>query len=297
LLSSGKMDFVVVCVSASAGMDVSLRLLREGMPVLLETPAAVSLEALCRFHEELPTGAKIQVAEQYPFQPMHMARLAFLKQGKLGSPSHVQISFTHAYHAVALIRKYLNIGFENAKITATAFPVPVIAGYTREGEPEVERIAEKIQTIAVLDFDGKTALLNHETDQHRSWVRSPIVQVKCERGEVFNEKIKYLEDFRTPIESVFTRKDLGREENFEGFDLKGVFADGKWLYRNPYQGSRLVDDEIAIAACLDSMDEYVRGGSSFYSLREASQDVYLAKMVEEAVALGRVLRTETQGWV
>ena len=295
-LISEKPDFIVVSVTASASTDISLALLEEGIPVLLETPAAVNMESLYRFNNSLPKGAKIQIAEQYPFQPMHAARLSFIDKGKIGTPTHTQVSYTHGYHAMSLIRKFLNIGFENAEITAKTFALPVLSGYTRSGEPTEHKIVEKNQTVAVLDFGGKTALLNHEVDQHRSWVRSPIIQIKGERGEIFNHKIKYLADYKTPMESDFIRKDLGKEENFEGYDLKGIFADGKWLYRNPFQGSRLIDDEIAVAACLTSMAEYVKGGPSFYSLAEASQDVYLSIMVEKAAKNNAVVFTETQPW-
>jgi len=297
LLASTKPMFMVVSVTASANVDVSLDLLNRDIPVLLETPPATDIESLVHFHNILPAGAKIQIAEQYPFQPMHTARLRFLQTGKLGAIQHAQISYTHGYHAIALIRRYLGVGFENAEITATKFPVSVVGGYTREGEPGQETILNKTQTIAVLNFNGKTGLLNFETDQHRSWVRSAIIQVKGERGELFNHKIKYLHDFKTPIESEFVRKDLGMEDNFEGFDLKGVIGDGQWLYRNPYQGSRLADDEIAVATCLDNMAKYVRGGEPFYGLDEASQDLYLSMLVDRAAACGGVIRSERQLWV
>ena len=296
LLSVATPDFIVVSVNASVNVDVTLNLLNRNIPVLLETPPAANLDELTRFHKSLPAGAKVQIAEQYPFQPMHLARSAFLETGKLGLIQHAQVSFTHGFHAIALIRRFLGIGFENAEITATSFPVSVVCGYTREGEPTKETIAEKAQTVAVLKFGNKTGLLNFETDQHRSWVRSPIIQIKGERGELFNSKIKYLQDYKTPIESEFTRKDLGREENFEGFDLKGIIGDGQWLYRNPYQGSRLSDDEIAIASCLDAMNDYVCGGASFYGLDEATQDFYLSALIDEAAKNGCTIRSETQSW-
>jgi len=296
LLAVAKPLFMVVSVSASVNVDVSLNLLDQGIPVLLETPPATNMEQLTHFHQALPTGAKIQIAEQYPFHPMHMARLRFLETGKLGAIQHTQISFTHGYHAIALMRRFLGVGFENAEITATKFPVSVVSGYTREGIPTQEDILEKTQTIAVLNFNGKTGLLNFETDQHRSWVRSHIIQIKGERGELFNSNIKYLQNYCTPIESEFIRKDLGKEDNFEGFDLKGIIGDGQWLYRNPYLGSRLVDDEIAVASCLDAMAEYVQGGSPFYGLDEASQDLYLAILVDKATTCGGLVKSETQLW-
>jgi len=278
-LASATPHFAVVSVNASVNVDVSLKWLNAGVPVLLEAPPAPNLEELERFKNAMPQDAKIQIAEQYPFQPMHMARLAFLLTGKLGEIQHAQVSYTHGFHAVALIRKFLGVGLVIPKITATTFPISVVGGYTRDGEPQQETIVEKKQTIAVLDFGGKTGLLNFETDQHRSWVRSPIIQVKGTHGEIFNHKIKYLKDYKMPIESDFVRKDLGTEDNFEGYDLKGILGDGLWLYRNPYQGSRLVDDEIAVATLLDAMAEYVNGGQSFYSFEEAAFDMMVAEEI------------------
>lgn len=147
-----------------------------------------------------------------------------------------------------------------------------------------------------MDFGGRTAIFNFEPDQHRSWIRSQIVQVKGERGELFNTRIKYLQDYKTPIETDFVRKNLGEDENLEGFDLKGIIGDGAWHYRNPYQGSRLSDDEIAVASCMDAMAAHIKGAPGFYSLAEASQDLYLSLMIERAAEQDGRLRTETQPW-
>ncbi|MCL2372256.1 MAG: Gfo/Idh/MocA family oxidoreductase [Defluviitaleaceae bacterium] len=297
MLTAASPDFVVVSIAASANVEVSLKLLGMGVPVLLETPPATSLESLIHFHKSLPAGAKIQVAEQYPFQPMHAARLAFVAGGKLGQIQHTQVSYSHGYHAVALIRQYLGVAYENAEITATAFPVNVVGGYTRAGEPTHEAILQKTQTIAVLKFSsGKTGIVNFEGDQHRSWVRSHIIQVKGDRGEIFNHQIKYLQNFNTPIETKLKRKTLGTDDNFEGVDLKGIQADGAWQYRNPHTGSRLVDDEIAIAHLLANMANYTKGGQPAYSLNQGLQDMYLSLLIDQAVKEGRAVVSETQAW-
>ncbi|HEY5467393.1 MAG TPA: hypothetical protein VIL27_10220 [Clostridia bacterium] len=44
------------------------------------------------------------------------------------------------------------------------------------------------------------------------------------------------------------------------------------------------------------MDAYVHGGSSFYSLAEASQDHYLALMVDRAGKNKETIETQTQPW-
>ncbi|MCL2415263.1 MAG: Gfo/Idh/MocA family oxidoreductase [Defluviitaleaceae bacterium] len=294
MLSAAKPDFIILAVNRNAGMDIALDLLKRGIPVLMETPPAPDMESLERFRESMPSGAMLQIAEQYPMQPMHSARLAFLETGKIGAVQHAYISYSQSYHAMALMRKYLGIRFESVEITAKSFPISVVAGPGREGEPKEEKIVCKTQTVALLDFGGRTGLYNFESEQHRSWVRSSVVQIKGERGELYNTDIKYLKDFKTPIESSFIRKNLGYDENLEGHDLKGIIGDGSWYYRNPYQGLRFSDDEIAVAGCLESMVAYIQGGPDFYSFEEAAQDIYLALMVEKAAKSGERVTTEAR---
>jgi predicted dehydrogenase len=296
LFAAAKPEYMVVAVSKTICADIAISLMERGVPVLMETPAASDLMALDKLHTSMLPGAKLQIAEQYPFQPMNAARLAFIKDGKLGNLQQAHVSFTQGYHAIALLRKYLGLGFENCEITAVSIPVSIVAGPGRAGEPTAESIIAKNHTVAVLDFGGKSAIFNFEADQHRSWIRSQITQIKGERGELFGTRIKYLIDYKTPVETDFVRKNLGEDENLEGYDLKGIIGDGRWYYRNPYQGSRLADDEIAVASCMDAMARYVRGGDSFYSLAEASQDLYLSLMIEQAAEQKVPLRTETQRW-
>jgi predicted dehydrogenase len=294
LLKATRPDFFVVCLGGGVATDEAIKLSDSGFPVLMETPPAWDAPNLCRIY----TGrGRIQIAEQFHLHPMHIARLAFMASGKTGTPQHAQISFNHSYHGISLIRKYLDVGFENCEITATATPIQVVGGYTRGGPPEKEDLQTKTHTLATLRFEsGKTGLLNFETDQHRSWVRSPITQVKCTHGEIFNTTLKYLKTYNEPIETELVRHDMGREDNFEGFDLKGITGDGQWLYRNPFTGSRLIDDEISIAHLLAKMADYTQGGADFYSLAEGCQDQYLALLVQEAAATGGTLKSETQPW-
>lgn len=48
-------------------------------------------------------------------------------------------------------------------------------------------------------------------------------------------------------------------------------AGEQWVYENPFIPGRITDDEIAIASCLEKMNDYAKGGQDFYSLAEASR--------------------------
>ena len=67
---------------------------------------------------------------------------------------------------------------------------------------------------------------------------------------------------------------------------KGYLAGAEWVYRNPFPGARLSDDEIALATVLTGMRRYVEGGEEVYPLREATRDQTLSLAIEEAVRTG-----------
>lgn len=298
LLAKTRPLFIVLSVSKSAAPGLILELTERGFPVLTETPPAPDLKSLNELYQVSlkVKGAKIQVAEQYAFQPMHAARLALSQSGKLGLVSQAQISVTQEYHAISLMRRLMGLGFENASITARRFTSPIVAGPNRKGPPPEEKIITVSQTIALLDFDSKLGVYDFATDQHRSWVRSYRVLVRGERGEISNNQVRYLRDYLTPITLELVRQDAGLDGNMEGYYHKGILAGDEWIYQNPFIPASLSDDEIAVATCLAKMTEYAQGGPSFYSLAEASQDHYLGLMIEEAVNSGDMIRTTSQSW-
>jgi predicted dehydrogenase len=297
LLRSTQSSFAVVSVSKPMAPIMTKALAERGVPVLTETPPAQDVEGLAELYQLVKSGAKIQVAEQYQFQPLHAARFHLAGSGKLGNVSHVQISVCHEYHAISLMRKLLNIGFANATIRASSFSAPIVRSPNHLGElPPQEEVDSSEQVIAHLDFDGKSGLYDFTYDQYFSWIRPLRLLVRGDRGEINDLNLKYLKDFRTPIDMPLTRQDAGHYGNLEGWHHKGILAGDEWIYQNPFAPGRLSDDEIAIAACLQKMDQYVKGGPEFYSLADGAQDQYVSLMINEAVKTGKTIKTQTQPW-
>jgi predicted dehydrogenase len=290
-------SFVVVSVSWPAAPVYTRELAALGVPVLSETPPAPDLEGLIALNELTERGAKIQVAEQYQFQPLHASRIAVARSGRIGEPSQAQLSVCHGYHAVSLMRLLLGIGYENVTVRGRKHRFPLVQGIDFTGKlPEQETIAPSEQVIAELDWDGKLAIYDFTGDQYFSWIRTLRLLVRGERGEIADTTVRYLEDYRTPCEYELLRHNAGENGNLEGYYLKGISGGGEWLYRNPFAPGRITDDEIAIATCLEKMDAYMRGGPSFYSLAEASQDHYLSMLINRSAETGETLRSSYQPW-
>lgn len=296
LLAAQSPSFAVVSVNRAAAPDLIRALAQRGLPVLTETPPAAGLEELVALNRLTRKGAKIQVAEQYPFQPMHAARIAVASSGALGTINEAQVSFSHGYHGMGMLRRLLGVSFENARIHAFRFSSQFVAGPGRSGLTETETMLDSPHDIALLDFGGRLGVFDFAQDQHRSYVRSARILVRGSRGEIHDREVRRLADFRTPVRSTLTLDMTGLEGNLEGFFIRGVSLGDEWVYVNPFPGARLSEEEIAVAVCVQKMGEYAAGGPDFYSLAEASQDRYLDLMISRAIVAGEAVSTSTQPW-
>ena len=295
-LLAAKPDFVVASPSYNAVAEVIETLVDYDVAVLAETPPAPDLARLNALWQTAKKG-RVQVAEQYLFQPEHAARLAIIASGVLGNVSHAQVSCAHGYHATSLIRHYLSLNFEPATIRAMRHKTPAMAGPGRGGPPTEATLVEATQTVATLDFGDKWALFDFAGEQYFSWIRNHRLLVRGERGEIQKDSVSYLLDHRTPVNLSFQRWDTGHGGNLEGYSHQGITLGSEWVYRNQFFDASLSDDEIAVATCLQKMGDYVRDGASFYSLAEAMQDTYLALCIEEAVVSGQPVTTARQAWM
>ncbi len=271
-------------------------LTERGVPVLTETPPAPDLDGLRGLEPLARGGARIQVAEQYQFQPIHAARIAIARSGRLGTVSHVQVSAAHGYHGVDLIRRLLGDEFAPVTIRARRFESTIVAGPDRSGPPVGERIVPSSQVIATLEFDGPSAVFDFSEDQYFSWVRSNRVLVRGERGEIHDTTVRYLREDGSPAIAEIRRHETGRDSNFEGLGLVGLTLDGEWVARNEFVGARLPDDELAIATCLVRMAEYIDGGPDFCSLADGVHDHHLGLMIDAAAESGEAVRVAGHLW-
>ena len=297
MLSGRDVDFAVTSVPWKPNPDIVKDLVRRGVPVLSETPPApdeASLIELWNYVEE--HDGRVCVAEQYFLQPYFSAVRQVIDSGRLGVVSQAQISAAHGYHGMSLMRKALGVEFENPTIFSRSFAAPLVGGPGRADPPQTEVVAESKQTFFWLDFDGRLGFMDFSGDQYFNWVRSNRVLIRGERGEIVNNRLACLKDFRTPVYLEFERHQTGGSGNLEGNHLKGIQLGEEMVYENPLAPASLSDDEIAIGDLLLRMARYGEGGEAPYPLAEACQDHYLSLKCEEALESGAEVRTETQPW-
>lgn len=296
LLDAQPVGFIVVSVNENH--KVIMDVVKQGVPCLSETPPARDEDALVRLYELVhEVNGKVQIAEQYHLRPHHQAQMSVLNSGKIGEVSQVQSSVAHGYHGVSMLRRFLKINFENVVIKSTTFTSPFIKGPDRSGVPKKEEVIDSEQLISWLHFENnKFGIFDFSSDQYRAWIRTERLLIRGERGEILNNQVRYLKSFDDPMAFQMERVAHGQEADMKPPGFIGYRGGGEWLYRNPFSHTILMDDEIAVAHCLEKMHTFVNTGQSFYSMAEASQDTYLGILCERASSGGKVVESETQIW-
>ncbi|HWD61662.1 MAG TPA: Gfo/Idh/MocA family oxidoreductase [Humibacter sp.] len=296
-LGVGGPEFVVVAVSAAASNAIIRSVSDAGYAVLTETPVAPDIASSLALMSAVRHGARIQVAEQYHLEPLIAAQLEVVRRGIVGTVSEASVSIAHDYHGMSLVRRFLGVDFQNARITARRFSERLQDGPGRQGDPVEDRAVDGIRTSAWLEFDGGLhGTYEFHDQQYRSWIRSSSMLVRGSRGELRDETIRHLRDAFTPVTSRLERVEAGGAGSHEGNFLRSYSFDGNVVYDNEFRPARLADDELGIASLLARMADYTRGGAPVYSVAEAAQDHYLQGEIRRAIDSGTTISTTTQEW-
>lgn len=297
-LVADRPDFVVVSVPWPVTPEATRELVGLGVPVLAETPPAPDADGLRALWADVGASGLVQVAEHSPSMPQHQARIALVDEGLVGTPTSVQISSTHLYHAVGLVRRLLGTGRGEVDVHAVQTTAPLLDPKSRDGWTGETQPQDRWSILATLDFGGgRMALYDFTENQWHNPLRTNRIVVRGSHGELVDDRLTRWVDERTVVTSSLVRRMSGVEQDLDGFDLEHVSLDGRVLYRNPFDGARLADDDVAAATLLAATGAWVRGdGPPPYPLADGCQDHLLGLAIEESARTGRTVRTAREAW-
>lgn len=290
-------EFVVASVTWEHMPVLVRELVAAGVPVLAETPPAPDPAGLRSLWADVGGGGRVQVAEQYLLMPGHAARLALVRDGVIGDVGSVQVSSTHQYHAVSLIRGLLGVGTDDVVVNGREFTAPLVDPVTPDGwnpaaEPQPART-----TLATLDFGGRSGLYDFTDNQWWNPLRARRIVVRGSRGEIVDDAVTRLVDPLSAVTSPLSYRRRGIDMNLEGVDLDTIAFEGRVVHRNTWAGSRMSEDDIAVAELLERTGSWARGeGPEPYPLAQACQDHAIALAVGESVRTGSDVRVVGEPW-
>ncbi|GAA1256821.1 hypothetical protein GCM10009677_03810 [Sphaerisporangium rubeum] len=297
MLAAERPEYVIASVPWPVTPGATEEIVRHGVPVLAETPPAPDADGLRDLWAAVGDSGLVQVAEQYLLMPGHAARLAVLRDGVIGRVTSVQVSSTHLYHAVSLIRHMLGAGFEDAAVHARSFTAPLADPLSKDGWSGDATPQDRATTIATLAFASGTGLYDFTDNQWWNPLRARRIVVRGALGEIVDDRVVRLVDPRTPVESRLVRRQTGMDLNLEGFDLDHIAFDGRVVYRNEYQGARFSEDDLAVVDLLCRMTAWCRGeGPEPYPLADGCQDHLIGLAIDESLRTGTTVTTGREAW-
>lgn len=297
-LRAAKPDFVVTAAPWSVTPSLITELVERQVPVLAETPPAPDLDGLHALWAKVGDARLVQVAEQYSRMPAHAARIALVRSGVIGAPSRVDVSSTHQYHAISLIRTLLGTGRVPAQVRAVRTSAPLADPLSRAGWADPVPTKEAVTTLATIAFDGGGFGVYDFTDNQ--WHNQLLMRrllVRGTLGELRDQDVVRLAADRTIVRSSIVRRQTGYDLDLDGFDTDHLTFGSDVLYRNPYQGLRWNDEEIAIGTLLADTAAWVDGaGPEPYPLGDGCHDHAIALAIERAAETGTAVRVDEQPW-
>jgi len=298
LAATDRPEVVVVCVPWARTAPVTTELVEAGVRVLAETPPAPDVAGLRALWAAVGSSGLVQVAEQYPLMPAHAARLALVREGLIGTVTSVQISSTHLYHAVSLVRHFLGVDFDPVTADARAFTAPLVDPLTPAGWTGATAPRDAVTTLATLDLGaGRSALYDFTDNQWWNPLRARRLVVRGSHGEWVDDDVVRLVGADTPVRSRLERRLTGLDLNLEGLEVQHLSFEGRVLWRNAFAGCGFSEDDLAVAALLAGVGAWARDeGPPPYPLAQACQDHLISLAVEESARTGRPVTTTTEAW-
>ena len=292
LVSAQHPDFVICAVPWPVNPGVIRAAVELKVPVICETPPAPDLAGLRSLWDAVGASGLVQVSEQYPLMPSHASRLALARSGAIGTVTSVQVSSTHLYHAVALMRAFLAPGFGPATVNARIFVAPLLNPLVRDAWTDDDSPKDAQTLIATIDWGDSMGLYDFTDNQWHNQLRMRRIVVRGSAGEIANDEVVRLTGPRTIVRSPLVRRQTGYDLDLDGFDTDHISLGDTILYRNPFIGLRLSDEEIAIATLLLQMAAWRRDeGAPPYRLADGCQDLAVALAVEQAAETGETITT------
>ena len=298
LAAGARPELTIVCVPWPDNPEVVSALASEGFQVLSETPPAPDLAGLHRLWGRIGGLGLVQVAEQYCELPGQAARRAVVRGGAIGEVTGVEVSSTHGYHAVSLMRGFLgHAGAGPVTVQANRFTGALADPLSRAGWSDDLSPRPAETTVATLDFGTGYGLYDVTDNQWQNQLRFRRILVRGSLGEIQDDRVVRLAGPRQIVTSELRRHQLGYDLNLDGYDTEHISFEGAVVYANPFVGARFMDEEIAMGILLRQSVAWARGEAPGpYPLARACQDHAIGLAIDESLATGRAVTTAEQPW-
>ena len=224
-------DFIVNCINKDDISDLSVELADRGYFVLAETPVTKPQSGAHNYDN-------IQIAEQFHLKGTYQAIKKIINSGIIEKVNYINLSVCHDYHAMSLMRFFLD-DYEKPKLLGEyKIDDNMIRTNGREGEFEDKNTENTTQKIKIFRFKDVTVVYDYNIEQYFSPIRKDRILIRGTKGEIENNKVRYL-NFQN--EFVCSEIKFVTSGLLDGFYNDKIMFEDENLFKFPFGRARLMD--------------------------------------------------------
>lgn len=187
-----KYDFVVVSIKKDLNYKMSKYLMDNNINVVQETPAFTDIND---YKDILKYKDKIVIAEQYKYYQYYNNIKDLIDKKYFGNIKEVMISELHDYHMISIMRYLFELDFNNTKFYGNKYKEAITKTKDRYNEYHTGELKEITGKHIIFNACGIRIIYDFTGEEYRSPIRSKHLIIRGDRGELIDNKLKYLDEF------------------------------------------------------------------------------------------------------
>jgi len=293
LVKNERLDVAAISTPGDSHHAIGAYLAEQKVNLIVETPVAITLPTADLLIEAVErNGVKLEVAEQYPRDPMHFMKRKVIDLGLIGGVLRVYSLFqTGGYHIVSSLR--MMAGAEATRVTGVVMDSPI----PHVNASAVRQFASEAWSMGLIDFaNGALAITAYSPLYHaRALGRKTkmLFQVDGATGAIVEDDVHLTTEEQRlnggratvhPIRTV-TRK----VEEVDVLERLEIETDPKVSWENPWPHYKVRPSGLAIVEEMDSLAQAVLNDRpTRYDARRGRADQEIVIAWEESGRRGRV---------
>ena len=293
LVANEHLDVAAVSTPGDAHHAIGAYLAEHGVNLVVETPISTTLpmaDALIDAVER--NGVKMEIAEQYCRDPLHMLKRKAIQAGLLGDVLRVYALFqTGGYHIVSSIRMMVG-DVDASQVTGIVMNSPI----PRVNASDVRQFTSEHWTMDIIEFaNGATAVSSYSPIYHaRALGRKSkmLFQVDGTIGTIVEDDVHLTTEAQRLSggqATVYPIRTVTRDvEGTPVLERMEIASDPPVVWENPWPQYRTRPAGLALVEEMDSIAQAVlEDRPTRYDGRRGRKDIEIQIAAEESGRLGR----------
>jgi len=249
-------DALMIAVNSNAIIEVTMRCIDYGKPILAETPVWVK-DPLIAAQKK---GISLAIAEQTPYLPSEQLKMMMLKDHEtFGVPHTVVNDFrTFEFHGLAQLRRYIGYDKVPTEVCGMSHGIPMMP--FKGGDGSIQRHVENWDSGQIRFATGEIAVYNFSSLYNRCWYRTPrSLRIYTDRATISNDDNVF--SVRVGFEDATSQEVVVTCNT--GYEGKTRRLDAEWRHNGKHVATwkpateHLTDQQEALKVIVDNFVEHV----------------------------------------